>query len=161
MLDEAIVVAKYYTKIRDTKMGEVYPYVIRKCGIIHNKVFGGYLMRKAYEIAWTNANLVIGDPNIYLIELDNTFFRYPVEVDRFLSFRQGPFIPRATRSPYLCTRMSLIRKQKRRNGPTLSNFALAAGKRVIAALVLIQIQDRNSEIIPELTKRDGIFDSQA
>ena len=77
---------KILYKIRDTKMGSIsicHPQMRN----IHNKVFGGYLMRKAYEIAWTNANLVIGDPNIYLIELDNTFFRYPVEVGSILEFQ--------------------------------------------------------------------------
>jgi acyl-coenzyme A thioesterase 9 len=73
-------------KIRDTKMGSInicHPQMRN----IHNKVFGGYLMRKAYEIAWTNANLVIGDPNIYLMELDDISFRHPVEIGSILEFQ--------------------------------------------------------------------------
>jgi acyl-coenzyme A thioesterase 9 len=78
--------SKVRYKIRETKMGSInicHPQMRN----IHNKVFGGYLMRKAYEIAWTNANLIIGDPNIYLMELDDISFRHPVEIGSILEFQ--------------------------------------------------------------------------
>ena len=78
--------SKVRYKIRETKMGSInicHPQMRN----IHNKVFGEYLMRKAYEIAWTNANLIIGDPNIYLMELDDISFRHPVEIGSILEFQ--------------------------------------------------------------------------
>ena len=53
---------------------------------VHNKVFGGYLMRKAYELAWANANLVTKGP-VYFVELDDIFFRAPVEVGSLVEFQ--------------------------------------------------------------------------
>ena len=71
--------------MKDTRMGTTvvcHPQMRN----VHNKVFGGYLMRKAYELAWANANVVTRGP-VYFLELDDIFFQAPVEVGSLVEFQ--------------------------------------------------------------------------
>lgn len=52
---------------------------------IHNKIFGGYLMRQAFELAWANA-CMFSKTRPRFIALDDTWFRCPVEIGSILSF---------------------------------------------------------------------------
>uniref|UniRef100_H2YQG1 HotDog ACOT-type domain-containing protein n=1 Tax=Ciona savignyi TaxID=51511 RepID=H2YQG1_CIOSA len=50
---------------------------------IHNKVFGGYLMRKAFELAWANACVFSSNrPNV--VAVDDIFFHCPVPIGSLL-----------------------------------------------------------------------------
>lgn len=51
---------------------------------IHGFVFGGYLMRLAYEIAYTNA-CVFSRCRPYFLSLDDIIFRKPVQVGSLLN----------------------------------------------------------------------------
>ncbi|KAG8907143.1 hypothetical protein FRB99_005251 [Tulasnella sp. 403] len=46
---------------------------------IHSKIFGGYLMRLAYEIGYANASLFTRTP-LRFLSLDGIFFRLPVPI---------------------------------------------------------------------------------
>uniref|UniRef100_UPI00398E911F acyl-coenzyme A thioesterase 9, mitochondrial-like isoform X2 n=1 Tax=Pristiophorus japonicus TaxID=55135 RepID=UPI00398E911F len=50
---------------------------------IFNKIFGGFLMRKAFELAWANA-CVYGSSRPYAIAVDDILFQKPVEVGSLL-----------------------------------------------------------------------------
>ncbi|KAG0002032.1 hypothetical protein BGZ80_002781 [Entomortierella chlamydospora] len=50
---------------------------------IHDKIFGGYLMRLAYELAFSNASVFISSRPTFLA-LDEISFRKPVSVGTFL-----------------------------------------------------------------------------
>ncbi|XP_059170721.1 acyl-coenzyme A thioesterase 9, mitochondrial-like isoform X2 [Physella acuta] len=51
---------------------------------LYNKIFGGFLMRKAYELAWANTSFHAKTrPNICKI-VDNIVFRRPVEIGSLL-----------------------------------------------------------------------------
>lgn len=64
---------------------------------IHNKIFGGYLMRNAFELAWTVAS-VHTKSRPQFIAMDDIFFRCPVEIGDILEFgaqivyTTGPYI---------------------------------------------------------------------
>ena len=53
---------------------------------IHNKIFGGYLMRQAFELAWTAAS-VLTKSKPQFIAMDDIFFRCPVEIGDILEFK--------------------------------------------------------------------------
>ncbi|KAJ1673389.1 hypothetical protein EV182_005330 [Spiromyces aspiralis] len=50
---------------------------------IHNKIFGGYLMRLAHELAFANASVFIQDHALY-VSLDDFSFRAPVNIGSIL-----------------------------------------------------------------------------
>ncbi|XP_078415719.1 acyl-coenzyme A thioesterase 9, mitochondrial-like isoform X1 [Cetorhinus maximus] len=50
---------------------------------IYNKIFGGFLMRKAFELAWANA-CVYGGSRPYPIAVDDILFQKPVEIGSLL-----------------------------------------------------------------------------
>ncbi|GCB80174.1 hypothetical protein scyTo_0016124, partial [Scyliorhinus torazame] len=50
---------------------------------IFNKIFGGFLMRKAFELAWANA-CVYGGSRPYPIGVDDILFQKPVEIGSLL-----------------------------------------------------------------------------
>ncbi|XP_064615404.1 acyl-coenzyme A thioesterase 9, mitochondrial-like [Liolophura sinensis] len=50
---------------------------------LYNKVFGGFLMRKAFELAWANANLLC-QSRPYVLAVDDILFRKPVEIGSLL-----------------------------------------------------------------------------
>ncbi|XP_064413304.1 acyl-CoA thioesterase 9, tandem duplicate 1 isoform X1 [Latimeria chalumnae] len=50
---------------------------------IFNRIFGGFLMRKAYELGWANA-CTYGGSRPYLVAVDDIMFRKPVEVGSLL-----------------------------------------------------------------------------
>ncbi|XP_078486722.1 acyl-coenzyme A thioesterase 9, mitochondrial isoform X2 [Ciona intestinalis] len=50
---------------------------------IHNKVFGGYLMRKAFELAWANACVFSGN-RPYVVAVDDILFHCPVPIGSLL-----------------------------------------------------------------------------
>eukprot|EP01117_Protostelium_nocturnum_P007307 TRINITY_DN2612_c0_g1_i4.p1 TRINITY_DN2612_c0_g1~~TRINITY_DN2612_c0_g1_i4.p1 ORF type:complete len:419 (-),score=133.54 TRINITY_DN2612_c0_g1_i4:1255-2511(-) len=52
---------------------------------IHHKIFGGYLMRKAFELAWSSTFVYSGVPPIY-IALDETHFLAPIEIGDSVRF---------------------------------------------------------------------------
>ncbi|GJJ77586.1 acyl-coenzyme A thioesterase 9 [Entomortierella parvispora] len=51
---------------------------------IHDKIFGGYLMRLAYELAFCNASVFIKSRPLFL-SLDDISFRKPVPIGTFLA----------------------------------------------------------------------------
>ncbi len=52
---------------------------------IHNKIFGGYLMREAFELAW-NINYFFCGNHPYFLSVDYMYFYEPVEIGSILSF---------------------------------------------------------------------------
>jgi acyl-coenzyme A thioesterase 9 len=53
---------------------------------LHGKIFGGFLMRQAMEIAWCNAHLFAGAfPQLELV--DDIIFHKPVEIGSIVHFR--------------------------------------------------------------------------
>ncbi|XP_066555260.1 acyl-coenzyme A thioesterase 9, mitochondrial isoform X2 [Amia ocellicauda] len=50
---------------------------------IFNRIFGGFLMRKAYELGWANA-CAYGGSRPYLVAVDDILFQKPVEVGSLL-----------------------------------------------------------------------------
>ncbi|XP_051869450.1 acyl-coenzyme A thioesterase 9, mitochondrial-like isoform X2 [Pristis pectinata] len=50
---------------------------------IFNKIFGGFLMRKAFELAWANA-CVFGGSRPYPVAVDDILFQKPVEIGSLL-----------------------------------------------------------------------------
>ncbi|XP_067848594.1 acyl-coenzyme A thioesterase 9, mitochondrial-like isoform X2 [Heptranchias perlo] len=50
---------------------------------IYNKIFGGFLMRKAFELAWASA-CVYGGSRPYVIAVDDIIFQKPVEIGSLL-----------------------------------------------------------------------------
>eukprot|EP00842_Homolaphlyctis_polyrhiza_P001636 jgi/Hompol1/2473/HPOL_000092-RA len=53
---------------------------------LHNKIFGGYLMRLAFELAYANA-LTFAESPIVFVALDDITFRSPVNIGSLLSLR--------------------------------------------------------------------------
>ncbi|KAJ3296417.1 Acyl-coenzyme A thioesterase 9, mitochondrial [Blyttiomyces sp. JEL0837] len=51
---------------------------------IHNNIFGGYLMRLAYELSYSTA-LLFTHSRVYFVALDDILFRKPVPIGRLLS----------------------------------------------------------------------------
>jgi acyl-coenzyme A thioesterase 9 len=56
---------------------------------IHNNIFGGYLMRRAYELAYANASLFMKSSSPTLLSMDEVTFRKPVHVGTLLNLRSG------------------------------------------------------------------------
>ncbi|KAG2214037.1 hypothetical protein INT46_004952 [Mucor plumbeus] len=56
---------------------------------IHNNIFGGYLMRRAYELAYANTNLFMKSSSPTLLSMDEVTFRKPVHVGTLLNLRSG------------------------------------------------------------------------
>ena len=52
---------------------------------LYNKIFGGFIMRQAYELAWANAEL-FGKARPRLCAVDNISFRRPVLIGSLLMF---------------------------------------------------------------------------
>ena len=52
---------------------------------IHNKIFGGYLMREAFELAWNITYLFCGH-RPHFLSVDHMYFYEPVEIGSILSF---------------------------------------------------------------------------
>ncbi|XP_043928226.1 acyl-coenzyme A thioesterase 9, mitochondrial [Protopterus annectens] len=50
---------------------------------IFNRIFGGFLMRKAYELGWANA-CTYGGSRPYVVAVDDIMFRKPVEIGSLL-----------------------------------------------------------------------------
>uniref|UniRef100_UPI00358E5A8B acyl-coenzyme A thioesterase 9, mitochondrial n=1 Tax=Myxine glutinosa TaxID=7769 RepID=UPI00358E5A8B len=50
---------------------------------IHNKIFGGFLMRKAFELAWANACVYSGG-RVEVFAVDDILFQNPVEIGSLL-----------------------------------------------------------------------------
>ncbi|XP_023335369.1 acyl-coenzyme A thioesterase 9, mitochondrial isoform X2 [Eurytemora carolleeae] len=50
-----------------------------------NKIFGGFIMRQAFELAWANTH-VYGHCRPYIVHVDDIWFRKPVEVGSMLYF---------------------------------------------------------------------------
>ncbi|XP_071168877.1 acyl-coenzyme A thioesterase 9, mitochondrial-like isoform X2 [Mytilus edulis] len=51
---------------------------------LYNKIFGGYLMRKAFELAWTSAALYSKSRQVAITTVDDIVFRKPVEIGSLL-----------------------------------------------------------------------------
>ncbi|GAB5592251.1 hypothetical protein Unana1_07151 [Umbelopsis nana] len=51
---------------------------------IHNNIFGGYLMRRAYELAFADASLFLKSRGPNLLSMDEVIFRRPVHVGSLL-----------------------------------------------------------------------------
>lgn len=52
---------------------------------IHGQIFGGYLMRKAYDLAYATAYSFVGTPPCF-VEVDHVDFLKPVSTRSFSSF---------------------------------------------------------------------------
>ncbi|KAL2912790.1 hypothetical protein HK105_207677 [Polyrhizophydium stewartii] len=53
---------------------------------LHHKIFGGYLMRLAFELAYANA-LIFAESPIVFVALDDITFRQPVNIGSLLALR--------------------------------------------------------------------------
>ncbi|OBZ87622.1 Acyl-coenzyme A thioesterase 9, mitochondrial [Choanephora cucurbitarum] len=56
---------------------------------IHNNIFGGYLMRRAYELAYANTALFMKTSSPTLLSMDEVTFRKPVHVGTLLNLRSA------------------------------------------------------------------------
>lgn len=56
---------------------------------IHNNIFGGYLMRRAYELAYANVSMFMKSSTPHLLSMDEVTFRKPVHVGTLLNLRSG------------------------------------------------------------------------
>ncbi|KAI9316018.1 acyl-CoA thioester hydrolase [Dichotomocladium elegans] len=54
---------------------------------IHNNIFGGYLMRRAYELAYANATVFLKNREVTLLAMDECVFRKPVHVGTLLNLK--------------------------------------------------------------------------
>ena len=54
---------------------------------IHNNIFGGYLMRRAYELAYADATVYLGSRDAILLAMDEVVFRRPVHVGTLLHLK--------------------------------------------------------------------------
>ncbi|KAI9493641.1 acyl-CoA hydrolase, partial [Zychaea mexicana] len=54
---------------------------------IHNNIFGGYLMRRAYELAYADAILYLKSRHADLLAMDEVIFRKPVHVGTLLNLK--------------------------------------------------------------------------
>lgn len=52
---------------------------------IHNNIFGGYLMRRAYELAYADASLFMKSASPIMLSMDEVTFRKPVHVGSLLN----------------------------------------------------------------------------
>ncbi|KAJ3045266.1 Acyl-coenzyme A thioesterase 9, mitochondrial [Rhizophlyctis rosea] len=52
---------------------------------IHNNIFGGYLMRLAFELAYSTAMVYTKSPKVLLAAMDDVMFRRPVPIGSLLS----------------------------------------------------------------------------
>ena len=50
-----------------------------------NKIFGGFIMRQAFELGWANA-YVFGKSRPFCMHMDDIWFRAPVEIGAMLYF---------------------------------------------------------------------------
>lgn len=73
-----------YRWMKDTELSAVHICHPQQ-GNIHGKVFGGYLMRKAFELGWATAQLHTKKRPSFL-SLDDTNFLAPVEIGSILKF---------------------------------------------------------------------------
>ncbi|KAI7902889.1 acyl-CoA thioester hydrolase [Cokeromyces recurvatus] len=69
--------------IEDTKLKSVFLMQPQDRNI-HNKVFGGYLMRRAYELAHATGSVFCKTP-VHLLSLDEIVFKKPVPVGSLLN----------------------------------------------------------------------------
>ncbi|CAO3693183.1 unnamed protein product [Rhizopus stolonifer] len=56
---------------------------------IHNNIFGGYLMRRAYELAYANTALFMRSSSPVLLSMDEVAFRKPVHVGTLLNLKSN------------------------------------------------------------------------
>lgn len=54
---------------------------------IHNNIFGGYLMRRAYELAYADAIMYLQSRSATLLAMDEVIFRKPVHVGTLLNLK--------------------------------------------------------------------------
>eukprot|EP00834_Sanchytrium_tribonematis_P003404 NODE_130_length_16779_cov_1.687410.p2 type:complete len:472 gc:universal NODE_130_length_16779_cov_1.687410:8684-7269(-) len=54
---------------------------------IHNFIFGGYLLRKAYELAYCTSMIFTGQDNVEFMAMDDVVFRKPVPIGSILKLR--------------------------------------------------------------------------
>jgi acyl-coenzyme A thioesterase 9 len=67
-----------------------------------NKIFGGFIMRQAFELAWANTH-VFGKCRPFIVHVDDIWFRKPVEVGSMLYFNSQISY---TEDKYIQTRVS-------------------------------------------------------
>jgi acyl-coenzyme A thioesterase 9 len=51
---------------------------------VHGTIFGGYLMRMAYETAWASAHMFGGGAEPIILQMDDIYFMAPVEIGSIL-----------------------------------------------------------------------------
>ncbi|CAO3685941.1 unnamed protein product [Umbelopsis vinacea] len=69
--------------MEDTRMESNY-FMQPQDRNIHNNIFGGYLMRRAYELAFADASLFLKSRCPNLLSMDEVIFRRPVHVGSLL-----------------------------------------------------------------------------
>ena len=67
-----------------------------------NKIFGGFIMRQAFELAWANT-YVFGKSRPFCMHMDDILFKAPVEVGQLLYFNSQICY---TEDNYIQTRVS-------------------------------------------------------
>ncbi|KAI9354946.1 acyl-CoA thioester hydrolase [Pilaira anomala] len=74
--------------MRDTKIESTFLMQPQDRNI-HNNIFGGYLMRRAFELAYANTALFMKTSSPTLLSMDEVTFRKPVHVGSLLNLKSG------------------------------------------------------------------------
>jgi len=82
-----------------------------------NKIFGGFIMRQAFELAWANTH-VYGKCRPYIVHVDDIWFRKPVEVGSMLYFNSQVCY---TEDNYIQTRVSAEVLDPKTGGMSVTN----------------------------------------
>ncbi|EGD76244.1 hypothetical protein PTSG_11662 [Salpingoeca rosetta] len=96
--EERLIVHDLYLRSKDTTrkrpldtlwMVDTQRQSMRMCHPIerniHNSIFGGFIMREAFEIGWMTAVLAVKD-HPFLLAVDDISFQHPVEIGSLLTF---------------------------------------------------------------------------
>ncbi|RXM91349.1 Acyl-coenzyme A thioesterase 9, mitochondrial [Acipenser ruthenus] len=76
---------------------------------IFNRIFGGFLMRKAYELGWANA-CTYGGSRPHLVAVDDIMFQKPVEIGSLLFLSSQVILQEAAASFSSCIYSILVRQ---------------------------------------------------
>lgn len=70
---------------------------------IHNLIFGGHLMREAYELAHSTATIFTAGRSVLTTNVDDISFSHPVQIGSILSFRANIIYTECLPEPSLST----------------------------------------------------------
>lgn len=84
LAEQAVPAERRTVHIGETKLSSV-SYMHPQQRNVHMKIFGGYLMRSAYELAFMNASIFAKGKPVRFLSLDALSFHLPVSIGAFLS----------------------------------------------------------------------------